>query len=452
MSSNRIRSLSARTVNTLGVGTDTITYFDGLGRKSETRTADPGCSSDIEVDTTYDSMSRVYTVSNPYCTTSDPTYGLTTYLYDGLGRKTQVTLADGAVTTFGYAATATQIYEPSNNDAHVQHIQQTNGIGQLTNVCEVTSEPYAGVSPSSCGLYYGGNGFLTSYAYDPLNDLTSVSQHGVSRSFNYDAMSRLILATNPEAGATNYYYTTSGSSLCAGDPAAPCRKTDARSVTTSYSYDSLNRLLTKTYSGGGSSTPIGCFQYDNSSISCVPSTPNLMGHVTNAWTQAASTSCASAPNTFITLKSYCAFDAVGRPLNIQQQSCVAGNCTTSTAPQSYLVGASYDLIGNMTTLTNPVGANKQPLTLTNFFDSVSRPCLTTSSWTSEASPNLFEVSPGTTNPGYSPGGGLKSFYLGSTSSSTASGCSSSPASPINEVLGYTKRFFVNSISTTGQLP
>jgi hypothetical protein len=145
---------------------------------------------------------------------------------------------------------------------------------------------------------------------------------------------------------------------------------------------------------------------------------------------------------------------MGRPLSIQQQSCVAGNCTTTTASQSYTIGMSYDLAGNTTTLTNPVGAAGQPLTLGNYFDSISRPCLTTSSWALNASPNIFEVSPtpSSTSPGYSPAGGLQNFYLGSTSSTASTGCSSTPSSPINAVLNYTKRFWVNSIAVTGQIP
>ena len=54
------------------------TVFDGLGRLSQTQlTTDP--SGTVYTDTTYDTLGRKSTVSNPYRSKSDSTYGLTTY-------------------------------------------------------------------------------------------------------------------------------------------------------------------------------------------------------------------------------------------------------------------------------------------------------------------------------------------------------------------------------------
>lgn len=47
------------------------------------------------VDAVYDSSGRIQSVSNPYRTTSDPTYGLETPSYDGMNRTTRITHADG---------------------------------------------------------------------------------------------------------------------------------------------------------------------------------------------------------------------------------------------------------------------------------------------------------------------------------------------------------------------
>lgn len=69
---------------------------DGLGRTKQTRVIAPECS--IKTDTTYDSMGRVSTVSNPYCTTSERTYGVTTTQYDELGRVIKVIPPDGTAT------------------------------------------------------------------------------------------------------------------------------------------------------------------------------------------------------------------------------------------------------------------------------------------------------------------------------------------------------------------
>jgi RHS repeat-associated protein len=100
---------------------------------------------------------------------------------------------------------------------------------------------------------------VTLYTYDLNNNLTGVVSAGgqqnicnsiFSRCFSYDMLSRVTASTTPETGTTNFYYTTAGGSLCTGDPSEICRRTDARSITTTYSYDVLNRLTSKSYSDG----------------------------------------------------------------------------------------------------------------------------------------------------------------------------------------------------------
>src|SRR5207245_959713 len=59
--------------------------LDGLGRAVNTfLMSDPDGST--EKDTSYDSSGRMVTVSNPYRSTSDSTYGVETLAYDGLDR------------------------------------------------------------------------------------------------------------------------------------------------------------------------------------------------------------------------------------------------------------------------------------------------------------------------------------------------------------------------------
>jgi YD repeat-containing protein len=51
--------------------------LDGLGRTTQTQlNSDPDCSVGDKTDTAYDALGRIHTVSNPYCTTGDSTYGL----------------------------------------------------------------------------------------------------------------------------------------------------------------------------------------------------------------------------------------------------------------------------------------------------------------------------------------------------------------------------------------
>ncbi len=72
------------------------TIRDGLGRAKQTQLTDPVCASGpVKVDFTYDALGRKSTESNPYCLTTDPTYGLTAYQYDALDRVTKMVPQDG---------------------------------------------------------------------------------------------------------------------------------------------------------------------------------------------------------------------------------------------------------------------------------------------------------------------------------------------------------------------
>src|SRR5205807_2422036 len=81
----------------------------------------------------------------------------------------------------------------------------------------------------------------TCYAYDVLNNLTQTVQGNQTRTYAYDGLSRETSESSPEAGTANFYYTTSGGALCSGNVKSVCRRTDARGVTTTLSYDTTNR-------------------------------------------------------------------------------------------------------------------------------------------------------------------------------------------------------------------
>ena len=199
------------------------TILDGLGRTSQTQlTSDPAGTDYVA--TTYDSLGRIYTISNPYRSTSDPTYGVTKYTYDALSRPMQITDADGSSASASYSANCvTETDEASKNRESC-----TDGLGRMTSVIE---------NP-------GGLGYTTSYGYDVLGDLTSVTENGSrSRTFVYDGLGRLTSTANPESGTVTYVYDTN----TVGDLRT---KTDARGITTTYTYDLLHRLTAKSYSDG----------------------------------------------------------------------------------------------------------------------------------------------------------------------------------------------------------
>jgi YD repeat-containing protein len=439
------------------IGVVSTAYLDGMGHVTSTVLTDPE-GNDI-VATTYDGEGHVQSTTNPYRTTSDLTYGITSYLYDALGRKIdQCQPNNGGVNSITCApSTSYQSWTYSDptvtfKDENGNQWQRTSdAFGRLKQVVE----------PGA---------LVTNYTYDGLNNLLTVSQLGNAangdtprtRAFNYDSLSHLLCASNPEnsnaacpATATGGYIAgTTGYSYDANSNVST--KTDTRGITTQFGYDALNRVASKTYPSDTTGTAISCFQYDTSAIPGAAG--NLYGRLTNSWTQPTNTSCtgsggnnAPVAGSYLALKSILAYDAMGRPTSAQQQQCIGSSCS---APSPYSLSMVYDLTGNMTILTNSVGASGQPLTLTNYFDAASRPCLTTSSWNDNSPPNLFQVNPSTNaSPlGYAPFGSLQNWYMGSFSSSASTACSSTPSSPINITQGYTNRLWVNSISATGQIP
>ncbi len=246
--------------------------LDGFGRVCRTvLTSDPDSAGLTVVDTTYDGMGRKWFVTNPYRLTtgtdrcvayseaSPPTVPYTKYSYDGLGRLTNVRNPDNTNVSTTYVAACTTV----TDEAQKNRKSCMDGLGRLTKVFE-----------NPTGLNYE-----TDYQYDARDNLTCVEQHGgVSgtgcsadpsndatspwrvRRFTYDALSRLVTAKNPESGTISYYYPQADGTLCAGDASAVCRRTDARSVTTTYSYDADNRLIGKSYSG--MSEPAVSYSYD----------------------------------------------------------------------------------------------------------------------------------------------------------------------------------------------
>lgn len=184
------------------------------------------------------------------------------------------------------------------------------------------------------------------HTYDARGGLRNVDQRGAqgaigrSRQFSYDGLGRLTTNTNPESG-TICFGTKSGASCNPDyDENGNLRsRTDGRGIVTSYSYDGMNRVVSKDYSDGGN-TPYTCLSYD--------SAPNRMGRLASEWTQAVTCpSAASDTPPVRTERRILAYDALGH--SIREQQCVLGTCT-----QNDLL-YSYNLIGLQTLLSDAAG-------------------------------------------------------------------------------------------------
>lgn len=305
--------------------------YDGLGRVS-TKWAQEAGSTKIQQDYQYDAVGRPHSVSNPYRSPGAAT-GWTTTTYDALSRIASVAMSDGT--------SSKQTHYSANHMTDIDEVQNStqktfDELEHLNTVVEA-------------------NGATTTYTITAFGDLTSVSQSGLNgeaarntRSFGYDSLSRLTYLSNPETGNASYSYTNTDGSLCAGVATQACSKTDSRNVATAYSYDPLNRLISRKVSGGGLATQSSCYAYGTSSSLSVLGVGRLLGE----WTQPADcppTPTATPSSGVLTSRSVTSFDPMGRPKG--EVRCVLAQCNTST-PQSY----GYNYAGNLTSYNDGRGA------------------------------------------------------------------------------------------------
>jgi len=104
--------------------------MDGIGHVTHTQ-----LNSDVStdyVDTVYEGLHTVHSVSNAYRSTSDPTYGASVSLYDALDRVYQVTKQDGATTHTTFSGNATTTTDEIGNARRTI----TDGLGRLIEVDE----------------------------------------------------------------------------------------------------------------------------------------------------------------------------------------------------------------------------------------------------------------------------------------------------------------------------
>ncbi len=231
-----------------------VAAMDGLGRTTKSTLEDANSNIYSIVSTQYDIPGRLYKSSNPY--TGSPSFWVTTQ-FDVLGRPISSTLPDNSATTYSYATNTVIITDPAGK----QRETETDGVVRLS----VTLEP----DPAN------GNTLTlqTTSSYNVLDQLTQTVQGSQTRSYNYDALGRVLSISLPESGLTCFGSVTG--STCNSNGYDQWNnllmKTDARGVLTSFSYDTLNRLIGVAYTipngSGVSSMPYVCDPLGGTNIS-----------------------------------------------------------------------------------------------------------------------------------------------------------------------------------------
>ncbi|HLG13898.1 MAG TPA: RHS repeat-associated core domain-containing protein, partial [Blastocatellia bacterium] len=300
------------------------TTYDGFGRPLTANAAEDGNHASFANFTifskrVYDGLGRVKFATNPYRGSGGAaTDGGTRTAYDLAGRLIDVatfsggpdspppdypatsggnSLYTGSVMTT-YASEVTTV----RDQAGKQRRSTVDGLGLLTRVEEMEPSPSTTVYAT------------TTYGYDARGNLKTVSQGAgqQTRNFSYDGLSRLVSAFNPESGAVNYQYDLASNLIT---------KTDARvpAVVTTYGYDALNRVRTRSYSDA---TPLVTYNYDTAA--------NGVGRLASV------TSAVSS-------HSYTSYDAFGRVTAYNQ----------ATDGHLYTMSAAYNKAGLVTDETYP---------------------------------------------------------------------------------------------------
>jgi RHS repeat-associated protein len=232
------------------------TVFDGWGQVIQSFNEHGG-----QINTSYDPMGRVLSRSNPFTAGGTPGPA-TSYQYDALGRAKQVTLPDSNTIQTTYSGTTVIVTDQVNRK--IQRI--ADGLGRLVTVNEQNAT--------------GSLTQATSYTYNYLDQLTLVNQGNQTRSYKYDALSRLLYERIPEQTATindgtgtfwssKYAYTNFSEAST---------RQDARGVIATYGYDSLNRLTTVSYNtvSGVPTSPAVTYRYDTDSTYGTTATGKLV--------------------------------------------------------------------------------------------------------------------------------------------------------------------------------
>ncbi|HKP38669.1 MAG TPA: hypothetical protein VJT71_17555, partial [Pyrinomonadaceae bacterium] len=300
-------------------------FSDELGRAIESRQYETA-SAFIAVRKTYDTPNRLSRTSNPF--RAGETVVWTTTIMDVLGRVIEVKTPDNAVVSTAYDANFTTVTDQAGKVRR----SMVDGLGRLIRVDEPNSSGSLGTTTSP--------NQPTSYDYDVLGNLRHVYQATQTRTFTYDALSRLRSADNPENGAPgipdsgkiSYNYDDNGNLSQKVDPRfLPNTQTH---ITTSYVYDALNRVTLRSYNDG---TPAVTYTYDTL-------TQNGKGRLASV-------------SSSVSAYSYSGYDATGRVLGGSQ----------TIGSQTYAMSYGYDLAGHVSAMTYPSGR-----TVTNAYDTAGR--------------------------------------------------------------------------------
>jgi len=274
--------------------------------------------------------------------------------YSESGNNSAASVASALATSLG-STCSVDVSASASGDVVTLTTRATgpNGDNYTLSASSASSNPGTFNPPSfaaSAGTFTGGGDgglntpAVTSYTYDPLNDLTVVTQNGSNsayariRSFAYDSLTRLTSSTNPESGTITYTYDLNGNVATKVAPKPNAGSTGT--VTTNFAYDALNRLTQKSFTG--LTLAAEQYGYDGTALSSCGTAPPTITSPTNLIGRRSSMCSGYSGSSW-------SYDLMGRTL--LETTTNAGG---SYQPQNS-IGYSYYLDGSLKTITYPSG-------------------------------------------------------------------------------------------------
>jgi RHS repeat-associated protein len=223
-------------------------YFDGLGRVLQVQARGEAWQTIISDTTTYNNIGLVdktyvsqETFLQPFGGYVEPgaSWKYTSYEYDGLGRVTAQTNADGTTMSHDYSTAWQEVVTDERgyeNNYHFDAFERLIKVEELDDSYEV----YA----------------TAEYSYDVMGNLVQVEDNDSNNiAITYDWLSRKTAMADPDMGSWGYSYDDNGNLIS---------QTDAKGQTITFTYDELNHLTGKSYPQGSGMTDV-TYTYDSTS-------------------------------------------------------------------------------------------------------------------------------------------------------------------------------------------
>ncbi len=347
-----------------------VKVYNGLGQLVQTQTPGDANGQLIVTNTRYNSLGKVERNSLPYPVGASlgsflsvewnnlNNQASTSTIYDGLARPLDVTASDNTLTRYRYTVGRSAVLDANGH----QKISYTDGLGRVTRVNE-----YDGAYGSSVNWDIAPYA-TTWYAYDILNNLTSVSDAASNTTWmSYDNLGHKIGMTDVDMGQWWYGYDYLGHLTS---------QQDANGRTITFGYDELYRLTSKSgpalsvvyrYDEPGHGAGIGQRTSLSDGSGSTSWTYDLRGRVTQE------TKTINGAGTFNTSTSYDAADRVrtltypdGEVVTNGYNDVVVNGVNTTrgllqsvAGASSYLNSSSYNALAQITQQTygNGVSTN-----------------------------------------------------------------------------------------------